>query len=428
MFCDVDAQSGCLEDVTAALTSIKNPVQQLLSATSRAEKFLKTAIEGLKKTELKAAAEARKPKKPDQESIALFDQGIEKASAIPRRQLGQALEKTDIARPFIFQANEWVSDLLQEGSASRTQFDDFKVAFDGARAKQKGVRLSKAFDGDAARDAYANKVASAFNVQGTDPEPMIPEKNMSAALKPHLATSFFAVDAGYDKVSGEGLGFATLRLCLSGTRQVVMTEMLQLRGFMERKGVGGVINSMRLSAFLRHMTVPLLGEYVKECTLWASTVGAGDVLYTPYGFLQGELVSQMTLGLRSPLLPKGRFHTNALVAAKARKAEMEAHVSGETTFKDKATVELPLLQEIIRVMSENSQDQASQPSALPAASQAQNSDQTTASDVKDGATDAPESKPVAPEPQHAAAEQQAPPAETSNGGEQEAEQGQQGDK
>ena len=46
-----------LQDVTGFLNQIRTPAQQLLYATSRAEKFLKGAIAGLKKAKLKEQAE-----------------------------------------------------------------------------------------------------------------------------------------------------------------------------------------------------------------------------------------------------------------------------------------------------------------------------------------------------------------------------------
>ena len=322
-------------------------MQQLLSATGRAEKFLKSAIENLKKAEQKQAAEARKPKKPDHDSISLFDQGIEKASQIPRHAAGSVIAKADVARPFILEVNAWVGELLQEGSGPRAQVDNFKTAFDVARGKQKGVRLSKALDSDPGSTMYLGKVEEVFRSSDT----LAARSSFPASLVPHTMSSIFGVDSSYDRVSGEGLGLATVRLCLQGTRQVVMTDMLQLKGYMERKGVSGAINSVRMSSFFRHMSPAIVAEYGKECTLWASTVSAGDLLYTPYGFLQGELVSQVTIGIRTPVIVKASCYPNVEVAVKVRKDEMELHVSSESALKDKAEVEIPLLQDLMKVMT-----------------------------------------------------------------------------
>ncbi|CAE7317742.1 unnamed protein product, partial [Symbiodinium sp. CCMP2592] len=289
-------QPAHVKEVTASITTLRAPIAELLSLTARAEKFLKSAIESLKKQEQKKLAEARKPKKVENPTVALFDTGAEKAESIPRRSPDEVLQQRDLARPFILRLDEAVSHAMKELSGTRVQIDQFQESFDQARAKQKGIRMSKAMEmgGDQSRAELMNKVAEIFkSTQG-----MVPRKTMSTSLLKYMDMSIFGVDVNYDKVSAEGLSVATGRLCLRGTRAVVMTEMLQLQGFMTRKGIGGVMSVQRMSVFLRSMNAQLLNEYASVCTLWAATVADGDFLYTPYGFVQGELVTQATIGIR----------------------------------------------------------------------------------------------------------------------------------
>lgn len=248
----------------------------------------------------------------------------------------------------MFAANEWVAELLKDGSETRQNNDSFSDSFDQARGKQKGVRVSKPMDNNKASTDFLQKVGDLFGSQ------VVKAASLPDTLQKHMNGSFFGIDESYDKVSAEGLNMATGRLTLKGTRCVVVTEMLQLHGYMSRKGVYGSVTVARMSAFLRGMSAALLTEYAEQGTLWARTIQEGEFLFTPFGYIQGELVSKATVGIRVPFLPTGLSHPNALLSAKSRKEEMDRRVSQSTDQKEKATSEQPLLQVMIQYLEKTS--------------------------------------------------------------------------
>ncbi|CAK9074303.1 Putative WD repeat-containing protein C25H1.08c [Durusdinium trenchii] len=303
------------KEVTAEIAAIRSPLAQLLAATTRAQKSVKSAVDQLAKREAKQQAAASKAKKADEANNAtnpLFDQGAAAAKAIPRVAPGPGVT-LEVSKPFCVSAATWVSDFMGDGKSSRKEVDGFKDGFDAARAKSKGTRISKAFAEDENMKEVTSYIASLFK----DSNVMVPAENWSDALKSTLVLGMFGIDVGYDKASSEFLGTATCRITLEGTRVVMMTEMLQLHGFMQRKGVTAA-NVGKMSAFFRSMSVSVLQEFQKECTLWTCTVGQGDCLFAPYVFLVAERVQQNTIGIRVPVLCKSSSHDNSLVALKKK--------------------------------------------------------------------------------------------------------------
>ena len=299
---------------------------QLLGNGLKAEKTLKTAVEQLKKAAEKKQEKASKAKKANASpSIPIFDQGASMATQVEKLAAGA---KVNASKPFLMDCSSVVSTLKEDGKLTQQQAASFKVTFDEDRKKAKGIRVSLRLE--ATDDKSVQEMTGAI-YQIFEPVKALADLTTSPeCLKPSLVASFFGVDAGYDKVSAESFGLATGRLCLEGTRCVVATEMMQLSGFMERKGIAGPIPAAKMTSFFKATNPAMLAEFTTECSLWTCTVSAGDFLYTPYGFLQAELVSQPTLGIRVPLICKESSHGNAVVAATKRMEEMD-RLRGTTT-------------------------------------------------------------------------------------------------
>ena len=97
----------------------------------------------------------------------------------------------------------------------------------------------------------------------------------------------------------------------------------------------------------------MLAEFTKECSLWTCTVSAGDFLYTPYGFLQAELVSQPTLGIRAPLICKESSHGNAVVAATKRMRWTGCSTTTNGEGRIKIAKELEVLKAMLDTMNKD---------------------------------------------------------------------------
>lgn len=336
--------------MTQELADLKNPISQLLAAGSKAEKALKAAVEQLRKQAEKKQSAASKPKKgttTQPPTAPLFDMGASAATAIDRIAMGAAV---NASKPFVVDCSALVSAFLQEGSVCKQQVGAFEASFNTARKTSPGTRVSKLLETNPQLTEMIEKAHAIFNpAQGLVEGSVFPED----FKKQHMLPSLFGIDASYDRVSAEALGMATGRLCLQGTRVVVMTEMMQLQGFMERKGIQN-ITVAKLSAFFKGMHGPMITEYKKECSLWFSTVAAGDFLYTPYGFLLGELVSQPSLGVRLPLVCKSTANPNAVMALTKRKEEADRLVSASSASGEeqpKQKLEAAALQILLSAVS-----------------------------------------------------------------------------
>ena len=151
------------------------------------------------------------------------------------------------SKSFLMDCSSVVSTLKEDGKLTQQQAASFKVTFDEDRKKTKGIRVSLRLE--ATGDNSVQEMTGAI-YQIFEPAKALADLTTSPErLKPSLVASFFGVDAGYDKVSAESFGLATGRLCLEGTRRVVATEMMQLSGFMERKGIAGPIPAAKMTSF-----------------------------------------------------------------------------------------------------------------------------------------------------------------------------------
>ena len=250
----------------------------------RAEKSIKRAQDQLKKAAAKREADARKPKatgqKPGEEGFtsALFDQGVAAAEKMVRVQLAEskagALE-LDYSKPFVICANEWVADARKDQSSFCLAMNEFKSAFDEARKAKKGIRVSKPAD-PSLMTSFEFKGLLSDALKKSKTGGCVPEESMPEELKPLMVGSFFGIDAGYDRVSGETLGLPAVRLTLEGTRQVVVTEILQLVGLMTANQVSGKMDVVRCSSFFKCLSASMISEYKAQCNLYASTLSPGE--------------------------------------------------------------------------------------------------------------------------------------------------------
>ncbi|CAK9056979.1 unnamed protein product [Durusdinium trenchii] len=331
------------------LTDIKAPLTQLMSQATKAEKSLKTAKDQLRRAAAKAAA---KPQPPGSDALALFDQGAAQAKQIHRVSLDSfKVDDMDFSRPFIVTAPSWIANAM---ASVQADLDGFRASFDIGRKEKRGIRASKPVEApDQAVFNFLGEVEQLFGGGAT----LVTSSALSASpsLSKQVVPGLFGIDSTYDKVSAEAAGMSCARLTVEGTRLVVMTQSLQLTGFMQRKGVTGTISTSRQAWFLRSISLPVLAEYVQECELFAATLQAGDLLYCPYGSVQGELVQHCTFGVRIPLVVKSAKDPHAILCVKRRTQEAEASLrtasssataSGSQEIQQKASQEVALLKEI----------------------------------------------------------------------------------
>ena len=118
-----------------------------------------------------------------------------------------------------------------------------------------------------------------------------------------LTCHVFVIASGYTRVANEKQYMSCLRLSLQGTRTVVMMRMLALCEVMQERGVTDMSQS-KIWTFLQNATVEILAEVLKRGAVWHGTVGAGDILFVPPGFVLWESVvgEKDVCGIRMPIL------------------------------------------------------------------------------------------------------------------------------
>ncbi|CAE7794880.1 unnamed protein product [Symbiodinium sp. CCMP2592] len=343
-------QAKHIKDITAVLTEARLPLSQLLGACLRAEKSIKGAQDQLKKQRDRRQAEAQKPRPnpASSDAAALFDQGAAVAEELPRYQLAGLKDATfNMSAPFVIAAPEWVVQAEAEKGNFKLAMDEFITTFDVTRKQQKGIRVSKVPEHPLEDDSFDMRKLS-LQALGHGPEIRDLPATASAELIKAMSPSFFGIDAGYDKVSGEYLGLPVLRLTAYGTRKVVLTEMLQLVNFMvNKKGIQGNITVARCSSFFKCMGPQVLKEYKEQSLLFTGTIAKGDVLYLPCGSLCAEYVTEVTVGYRLPVLLNESVIDKNIMATLTRKTEELKAAASSSSDSKKAEMDLKLLEEWI---------------------------------------------------------------------------------
>ena len=350
------------QDVSEKLGTIRAPINQLLAGALRAEKALKASVDKAKKLSEKASAKAMKAKvaEPSTATLPLFDQGINHATPILQHKLADLTKaespaEPDLSRPFIVRVEDWVASALQEKTALRVAVDDFKTQFDLMRAQQKGSRASKALDLDAAdvRFDFGLEVGKMFK-RGS----VVGKDALEACAQQQIILSVFGIDATYDKVSSECAGMACVRLNTAGARCVMITCAVQLVGYMQRKGVEGVITTSRMSGFFRSLGISAIADFKASCSLETATVGPGDALYLPPGAIVAELCHTCNIGLRWPIIVHGSVSPSIGLAFQRRQEELEKlkGMTDKESLRASLSSEAAVVAAIMDAMSKKHED------------------------------------------------------------------------
>lgn len=338
--------------MTQKISDVRMPIAELLSTALRAEKAIKAGIDRAKKAAEKKQKDEQKAAKATEAAgaIALYDQGVAMATAIPQVNLKDvASNGQDLACPFIVKANDWVSAAMKEQSPLRLEINNFCVSFDDMRSKQKGARASKAVECHGGDFALANVASSLFKAGD-----LAAAEKFGANLKRQMVTSIFGIDQNYDKVSCECCPMSSLRLTLEGARTVVVADTLQLVGFMQRKGITGAISTPRLCSFFRSLSATTLNELKEQCTIFAATVGVGDVIYVPAGAVVGELTRAKNIGLRHPVVVHGSASPTISLTFQRRKDELESQVQAagqNDPIRAKLTPEIKVVEDLMTAVN-----------------------------------------------------------------------------
>ena len=287
-----------LKEVTSRIAVVKGAINNLLMRAAGAEKALTHAEAQLQRDAAKLAAEMQKPQiRVPVSADVLHDQGMSLAKLVAVHSIETAATVADFAVPFVVNAQPWVEEVQSEASQLKPQINDFLASFSPACDANQQFRASRPVPAGEGGQAFRQKLSGIFarGVAAASLVTSVGDEDIDSKL---LTTSVFGISEQYKRASMELCGLACFRFGLQGTRSIVMTNSLQLIGFVVRKGVAGRITTSRQAQFFRAMNFSTLQEFAKQCSLWSVTVGPGDLLYVPYGTVVSEVLTARTVGIR----------------------------------------------------------------------------------------------------------------------------------
>ena len=327
------------------IADVRNPIAQLMTMCSKAERSLQSAVDKQEKKRKSEAEASLKKASAGPVVNPLFEVGAALATQMERFSL-EGVKKANLSKPFVVALTELVGDIMAKGGPCEDVMRQFKAGFETKRKGFPGLRLADTIN-DGADDFLRERLVDGATAPLQSHEAVLGVHSPECkALLANLRGSIYGIDVGYNKVSGEAAGMSALRVTTEGTRLVIIAKGQHLHGFMRRKGVAGPFPTDRIASFMRSMSAALLKEFTKECCLWSTTLTAGDLLYLPYGCVVAERVGGTTFGFRIPVVVRDIGDDTACSGIELRMAETEKvmlEVAGDAAVKQRATVEMGLL-------------------------------------------------------------------------------------
>ena len=126
----------------------------------------------------------------------------------------------------------------------------------------------------------------------------LPAEDVAPELLASLAPGVFAVAFGSEAANTEKDGLPSLRLTVCGTRQVVLMPAPWAAGKLLGLDMTKPDGTQRMCQAALNMTQEKVVEAARTGNLWFATIGPGDLLYTPAGWLTCEAVAGSSAGGR----------------------------------------------------------------------------------------------------------------------------------
>ena len=145
-----------------------------------------------------------------------------------------------------------------------------------------------------------------FNGLIHDDESFKPAAAVDEAVQKLLVPNVFAIAKGQETVTAEPGYIATLRMTVEGVRTVVAARALDVVRHLQAAGEPlSALPPKRLNNFLKSATADVLSKFAApgesgRPKLYHGSVGAGDILFLPSGWLFVERVARTTdhIGVR----------------------------------------------------------------------------------------------------------------------------------
>jgi len=317
-FEDVDSftSQANIDAAKDQITAAREPCVELIAACRQAAREIMSAISAFdrmasqqakKKDALAARANAASKKRSAGESADgepakkkrtgptrhIFDFGLAAGTTVVCFSTHQAVfdairdNLAVLDAPFIVSKQEQLVPTL----VTEIALPSFLACWSSSPERAAGKRVAMAVTDKAIRDSVLE-----FMVLRSIPDTaMLPSAITPPTLEATLAPSFFAVPQGTESAYNEPGFLASVRLQVTGTRTVVATPCFQLLAWLgtARDAAPSVGMSMqaRLWHQLLNMQQEAIVEYTQSQLLIYGTLGPGDSMFVPPGWLIAESVA-----------------------------------------------------------------------------------------------------------------------------------------
>lgn len=109
-----------------------------------------------------------------------------------------------------------------------------------------------------------------------------------AELHSSLAAGFFAAATGSEHVYTEKDFLPSLRLCITGSRVVIM---MPVQSVWDWAMPGTDVNSSKIASMILALSTEQVAQMSRMFPVFSATLGPGDLLYTPPGWIMAERIA-----------------------------------------------------------------------------------------------------------------------------------------
>ena len=180
-------------------------------------------------------------------------------------------------------------------------------------------------------EALASRCAQGL-VAALPPATLIDTSTEERQKRPNLMPVGLVVVPDRDFFAAEADGLASLRLAVEGSRTVVCASYSTLRDVIRlTDGIESRVSLKHACTFLKHLTVEQATAFPSTMGLFKGTMGPGDIMYMPAGFIVAEVMHNKVdfLGVRLSVLANDQKAIDELKAIHGGGAQEDDGVNKE---------------------------------------------------------------------------------------------------
>jgi hypothetical protein len=296
-----------LTDISDRLAAGKDAIAELIQVTKSCVTKLKSSIMAGKKEvaeksqKLKVTSAAKKKEKERgsrQTGVHLHDIGFAAAKQMEFIPLGTATgpgaKPMGYDVPFVISINA-DHEILLATSEVRKTVDKFAAKFEASKRQRIGNGTKDVGDYRAQRaipkentkplsDLMYSIVGSALQV---------PIGSLPLSINESMAMGVYGIERDYSQTTQEKDHFGGLRLCIIGTRSIVMAQTSHVSQFYRgqfKKDANETVALKKVSSSFHSFTADDAKSFIKQFPMYAATVAPGECLFIPAGFTMSEVV------------------------------------------------------------------------------------------------------------------------------------------